>query len=181
MSHAKLTARLEQDFAPILGDAGLDLEDILIQSAGKRQVVRVLVDKDDRVSLDDVAAATKQLSTELDRSNAMGERSYVLEVSSPGVERPLTAERHWRRNIGRLVRIVYMAEQEPVVGRIVAAQGDEVTIDVVESDSRLTIARTAIRKAVVQVEMNAPKGEDQAAEGEDHAFEGENKSDKGRK
>ncbi|MCH9817017.1 MAG: ribosome maturation factor RimP [Actinomycetia bacterium] len=158
MSLAKLTARLKRDFQPILANEGLDLEDVLIQAAGKRQVVRILVDKDDGITLDDVAAATKRLSSELDRSNAMGERSYVLEVSSPGVGRPLTEERHWRRNTGRLVRIVFQEESEPLVGRIVAVAGADVVIEAADAGGEMTVARSGMRKAVVQVEMNNSEG-----------------------
>ncbi len=82
----------------------MDLEGIRVTAAGRRQVLRVVVDADGGVSLDDIALASRELSVKLDNSAEMGEQPYTLEVSSPGVDRPLTQPRHWRRAIGRLGR-----------------------------------------------------------------------------
>ena len=84
---------------------GLDLEAVELTPAGKRRVLRVAVDKDGGVTLDDVAEATKEVSRLLDDSDVMGEQPYTLEVTSPGIDRPLTLPRHWRRNEGRLVKV----------------------------------------------------------------------------
>jgi ribosome maturation factor RimP len=81
----------------------MDLEGIRVTAAGRRRVVRVVIDADGGVSLDDIALASRELSVKLDSSAEMGEQAYTLEVSSPGVDRPLTQPRHWRRAIGRLV------------------------------------------------------------------------------
>jgi ribosome maturation factor RimP len=90
--------------------AGLVVEDVSVQAAGRRRVVRVVVDLPDDavggVPMDTVAAVSQQLSQLLDDSDAMGGAPYVLEVSSPGVDRPLTHRRHWLRARGRLVRVV---------------------------------------------------------------------------
>lgn len=99
-----------------VADLGLIVEDLAVARAGRRQVVRLAVDRDldalaladDRtpvppLSLDEVADATRVVSDALDRLDALGEAPYVLEVSSPGVDRPLTQPRHLRRNVGRLV------------------------------------------------------------------------------
>jgi ribosome maturation factor RimP len=157
MSLAKMTTRLSDDFTPILHDIGLDLEELTLQRAGKRQIVRILVDKDGGVTLDEVAAVTKLLSAELDRSNAMGENPYVLEVSSPGVERALTEVRHWRRNLGRLVRIVYVAANDPFVGRIEQVLPTAVVLSTDELGDVMEIEYSAMGKAVIQVELNSPK------------------------
>ena len=69
-----------------------------ITPAGKRRILRIAVDKDGGVTLDDVAEATREISRVLDASDAMGEQPYTLEVTSRGVDRPLTLPRHWRRN-----------------------------------------------------------------------------------
>ena len=84
---------------------GLDLEAVELTPAGRRRVLRVAVDKDGGVTLDDVAEATKEVSRLLDASDVMGEQPYTLEVTSPGIDRPLTLPRHWRRNAGRLVKV----------------------------------------------------------------------------
>jgi ribosome maturation factor RimP len=84
---------------------GMDLEDVRITSAGRRRLLRVVVDSDGGVSLDDIALLSRELSATLDRASAMGEAPYTLEVSSPGVDRPLTEPKHWRRAVGRLVTV----------------------------------------------------------------------------
>ena len=61
-------------------------------------MLRVAVDKDGGVTLDDVADATREVNRVLDGSDVMGEQPYTLEVTSRGVDRPLTLPRHWRRN-----------------------------------------------------------------------------------
>ena len=88
---------------PVIHAMDLDLEGIRITAAGRRRVLRLVVDGDGGVSLDDIALASRELSAVLDDSEVMGEVPYILEVSSPGVDRPLTERRHWRRAIGRLV------------------------------------------------------------------------------
>jgi ribosome maturation factor RimP len=88
---------------PAVAALGLDLENVRITSAGRRRLLRVVVDADGGVSLDDIAQVSREVSATLDRAAAMGEAAYTLEVSSPGVDRPLTEPKHWRRATGRLV------------------------------------------------------------------------------
>jgi ribosome maturation factor RimP len=88
---------------PAVAAMGMDLEDVRITSAGRRRLLRIVVDADGGVSLDDIALVSRELSATLDRAAAMGEASYTLEVSSPGVDRPLTEPKHWRRAVGRMV------------------------------------------------------------------------------
>ena len=91
--------------APLLA-LGLDLEAIEVTPAGKRRLLRVAVDKDGGVSLDEIAAATKQVSQLLDETDVMGDKPYLLEVSSPGIDRPLTLPRHLDVN-GKTRSIAY--------------------------------------------------------------------------
>jgi ribosome maturation factor RimP len=88
---------------PAVAAMGMDLEDVRITSAGRRRLLRIVVDADGGVSLDDIALVSRELSATLDRAAAMGEAAYTLEVSSPGVDRPLTQPKHWRRAVGRMV------------------------------------------------------------------------------
>jgi ribosome maturation factor RimP len=88
---------------PAVAAMGMDLEDVRITSAGRRRLLRIVVDADGGVSLDDIALVSRELSATLDRAAPMGETPYTLEVSSPGVDRPLTEPKHWRRAVGRLV------------------------------------------------------------------------------
>jgi ribosome maturation factor RimP len=122
--------------APVAASMGMDLEGVRITAAGRRRLLRVVVDADGGVSLDDIALVSRELSTALDDSSVMGEQPYTLEVSSPGVDRPLTERRHWRRAIGRLVAAPLTAEpgaDDPapatVEGRIMGASADGITIE----------------------------------------------------
>ena len=99
------TAELEALLAPVMRAVGLDLESVRIGTAGRRRLLRVIVDADGGVSLDDIALVSREVSARLDGTGAMGDAPYTLEVSSPGVDRPLTEPRHWRRAAGRLVRV----------------------------------------------------------------------------
>jgi ribosome maturation factor RimP len=101
-----VATRLAGVIGPVVDAAGYDLEELVVTPAGRRSVVRVVVDRDEGVTLDDVAEVSRAVSTALDEDDAeFGGASYVLEVTSPGVDRPLTEPRHWRRNTGRLVAV----------------------------------------------------------------------------
>lgn len=112
---------------PVVAAAGMDLESVRMTVAGKRRLLRVIVDSDHGVSLDDAADVSREISALLDVGNVLGETPYTLEVSSPGVDRPLTEPRHWRRARGRLVR-VKVAGEGSVEGRVLAADADGVTL-----------------------------------------------------
>jgi ribosome maturation factor RimP len=99
------TARLSGWIAPVVAGGGYDLEELVVTPAGRRSVVRVVVDRDQGVTLDDIAEVSRAVSEVLDANDDGMGRPYVLEVTSPGVDRPLTEHRHWRRNVGRLVTV----------------------------------------------------------------------------
>jgi ribosome maturation factor RimP len=106
--------RLADRLEPAVTGLGMDLDGIRVTSAGRRRLLRVTVDADGGVSLDDIEKVSRALSAVLDESAVMGEMPYTLEVSSPGVDRPLTEPRHWRRAAGRLVTVaVTRPEPEP--------------------------------------------------------------------
>lgn len=143
--------RLAEQLAPALSALGLDLEGVDLTAAGKRSVLRIAVDKDGGVDMDDVAEATREVSRVLDEGDLMGERAYTLEVSSPGVDRPLTLPRHWRRNAGRLVA-VSPTEGDRYTGRITTS--DETGVDLEVDGAVRRVAYDAIATATVQVEFN---------------------------
>jgi ribosome maturation factor RimP len=132
----RITGLLESAVAAM----GMDLEDVRITSAGRRRLLRIVVDADGGVSLDDIALVSRELSGALDRAAAMGEASYTLEVSSPGVDRPLTEPKHWRRAIGRVVTVPLRSQPRPgsdvpddsgaVTGRVTGTDSHGVRIDV---------------------------------------------------
>jgi ribosome maturation factor RimP len=153
--------------------SGLDLEAVEISSAGRRRVVRVLVDKDGGVGLDDLADATRVVGDALDASDALGDTPYTLEVTSPGVDRPLTLPRHWRRNAGRLVDVVDHEGQRRT-GRIVQADDEAVTLDV--SGEAQHLAYAEVVTARIEIEFGKPAGPDGGRAGHDARIKARNKA-----
>jgi ribosome maturation factor RimP len=124
---------------PVVAAAGMDLESVRMTVAGKRRLLRIVVDSDHGVSLDDAADVSRELSVVLDASNVLGDIPYTLEVSSPGVDRPLTEPRHWRRARGRLVRVKVTGEGS-VEGRVLAADAGGVTLALSGGERRFPYA-----------------------------------------
>lgn len=139
-----------------LAAAGYDVEDVAVRAAGKRQLVQVAVDRDGGITLDDVADATKVISSVLDDADPI-KSAYVLEVTSPGVDRPLTLPRHWRRNLGRLVD-VRLADGTEVTGRVKSADDDGA--DLLAGDTERRVAYADVARAKVQVEFSRSEGDD---------------------
>jgi ribosome maturation factor RimP len=141
---------------PVVTAAGMDLEAVRVTAAGRRRLLRVVVDSDHGVSLDDAAAISRQLSAALDAVAVMGDFPYTLEVSSPGVDRPLTDPRHWRRAAGRLVQVT-VTDSGVVTGRIVSADPDGVTLEV--DGARRRFGYGALGAGAIQVEFGHPPTE----------------------
>ncbi len=150
MSRSQTRDRLQGVLAEPVAALGLDLEGVEVTFAGKRSVVRVAIDKDGGVDMDAVAEATRAISAALDASDAMGSGSYTLEVGSPGVDRPLTLPRHWRRNARRLVKVT-LTDGSEVLGRIGESDDLAVSLDVDGATQSLSYADVA--KARVQIEF----------------------------
>jgi ribosome maturation factor RimP len=151
-----------------LGSLGLLVEDVAVTPAGRRRLVRIWIDRalDDLgpdtdsptepLSLDEVADATRAVSQALDDADAMGEQPYTLEVTSPGLDRPLTRPHHFRRNVGRLVAVT-PSEGAVVTGRIVRAGAQAVVLEVPARGSASTTVElpyAGVSRAVVQVEFS---------------------------
>ncbi len=130
---------------------GLDVEAVELTQAGRRRLLRVAVDKDGGVSMDDIADATREVSAVLDGSDVMGAQPYTLEVTSPGTDRPLTLPRHWRRNRDRLVA-VSRADGSSLTGRVLDSDEDAATLDVEGTPVRVELATA--KRARVQIEFN---------------------------
>ena len=160
MAEKAVSPNLRPILEPVVTSMGLDLEDVQLRPAGRRTLVRVLVDQDGGVDLDTVAEASQAIGDVLDESNAMGESPYVLEVSSPGVDRPLTEARHWRRNATRNVKIE-LKDGNTIVGRIVGISEDDainennlITIKMADkAETETTINMNDVARAIVQVEF----------------------------
>jgi ribosome maturation factor RimP len=134
-----------------LAAVGLDVEAVELTAAGKRRMLRVAVDQDGGVTLDDIADATREVSRVLDESDVMGEQPYTLEVTSPGTDRPLVLPRHWRRNRGRLVK-VDLAGGTSLTGRI--TDNDEVHARVDVDGTVHDVPLEDVSRAKVQIEFN---------------------------
>src|SRR5438067_13448055 len=148
-------ARLREVVEPAVQTAGFDLEDLSVTPVGKRRLVRVVVDSDNGVSLDNVAEVSRIMSEVLDTADVMGDGPYVLEVTSPGVERPLTDPRHWRRATGRLVR-AGLRGGGSVVGRVLQADDSGVTLATDNGERELPYAE--LGNGTVQVEFAHAEG-----------------------
>lgn len=150
----QLSALVRATLIDALASSDVELEEVVVRTAGRRRLVRVSVDTETGIGLDEVAAVTRVVSEALDRSDVMGDAPYTLEVGSPGVSRPLTLPRHWRRNIGRLVRVVRTDGSPPLEGRIRAVGDGEPAEITIETDTGpVRITQTDIDRAVVQVEL----------------------------
>jgi ribosome maturation factor RimP len=157
-SRTTTAERLEAELVDPLAAQGLDVESVEVTPAGKRRLLRVAVDKDGGVTLDEVAAATREVGRVLDESDVMGEQPYTLEVTSRGVDRPLTLPRHWRRNADRLVKIT-LDDGSTLKGRILDSSDDSVTLDVSGKQRELGFER--VKKALVEVEFNRKQKDDE--------------------
>jgi ribosome maturation factor RimP len=151
-SGAAQRERLATAIGPAVAATGCDLETVSVSPAGRRTVVRVVVDADTGVSLDEVAAVSRAVTDVLDARDTelFGNTPYVLEVTSPGVDRPLTEPRHWRRAIGRLVEVPVAGT--PTRARVVAADADGVEL-ADESGDRTRHGWAELGRGKVQVEF----------------------------
>jgi len=148
--------RVRSALEPVVAAAGFDLEDVAVSAAGRRSVIRVIVDRDGGVDMDAVAAVSRVVSDTLDDTNVTGDSPYTLEVTSPGVDRPLTEPRHWRRNLGRLV------VAGDLRGRIAAVDEDAVTL-LVDGTERV-VPFSELPAGQVQIEFDRA-GADRAGGG----------------
>lgn len=161
--------RLRELLEPLVSSQGLDLEEIAVDSVGRKRVLRVVVDSDTGADLDRIADVSRALSAKLDETDAMGEGEYTLEVGTPGAERLLKEHRHYVRAVGRLVKF-QLAEDEELVARILTVDDDGLDVEVPGVKGRKPTARRLafgdIDKARVQVEFSRKDMKDMKEEEE---------------
>ncbi|OKI97253.1 ribosome maturation factor RimP [Kitasatospora sp. CB01950] len=152
------TDRLRTLLEPLAAEAGLDLEEVKVTQAGSRRQVQIDVDADGGVDLDAIAEFSRLVGQALDESDLMGDAAYLLEVGSPGAERPLNEPRHWRRATGRLAAIKLVDGAE-LTARVLESDEDGALVEVQPvkgrgrpKERRLEFAEIA--RARVQVEFN---------------------------
>ena len=131
---------------PAIQALGFYVEDISITSAGRRSMLTVIVDGDTNLSLDQVTVATKAISEIVENLPTLGNNPFTLEVTSPGLDRPLTKPRHWRKNKDRLIKIV-LNDGKEITGRIKESTDDEVIVD------EQKVAFVDIKRATLEIEF----------------------------
>ncbi|SCD42237.1 ribosome maturation factor RimP [Streptomyces sp. PpalLS-921] len=149
--------RLRGLLEPLVSAKELDLEEIEVSRAGRRRVLRVVVDSEDGVELDTCAELSRVIADTLDATDAMGEGEYVLEVSSPGADRPLTEHRHYVRATGRLAKLT-LADGGELVARVLGVDDEGLDLEVPGVKGRKPTARRIafdeIAGARVEIEFN---------------------------
>ncbi|MFF7844282.1 ribosome maturation factor RimP [Streptomyces ossamyceticus] len=161
--------RLRELLEPLVRSQGLDLEEIAVDTVGRKRVLRVTVDSDEGADLDTVADVSRALSAKLDETDAMGQAEYTLEVGTPGAERALTEHRHYRRAVDRLVKF-QLREGGELIARILTVDDDGLDLEVPGVKGRKATTRRLafdeIDKARVQVEFNRKDKKDMKEEEE---------------
>jgi ribosome maturation factor RimP len=131
---------------PAIESLGFYVEDIAITSAGRRSMLTVIVDGDTHLSLDQVTVATKAISEIVENLPTLGNNPFTLEVTSPGLDRPLTKPRHWQKNKDRLIKII-LNDGRQITGRIKDSTQSAVTVD------EQVINFADIKRATLEIEF----------------------------
>ncbi|RCW39763.1 ribosome maturation factor RimP [Halopolyspora algeriensis] len=155
----EVVARLEPTVADTVATLGFDLEELDVQQAGRRRLVKVVIDADDGVGLDDITDVSHAVSDVLDTHEHVLAGSYTLEVTSPGVDRPLTKVRHWRRARNRLAKL-RLTDGSELTARV--GDAEDGTVVVLAGGRIRQLAYRDIEHAVVEVEFQQPPAKELA-------------------
>jgi ribosome maturation factor RimP len=150
-----LKDQISELVTPAVSDLGFYLEDVHVATPGSHRIVTCIVDGDASLNLDQVTSVSRVISELLDEAPFMGETPFTLEVTSPGVDRPLTQPRHFAKNVDRLLKIIKLDGSE-ITGRILSNSDHDVTLTVTFKKETLeqTISLADIKRAVVEIEFN---------------------------
>jgi len=150
-----LKDQISELVTPAVSDLGFYLEDVHVATPGSHRIVTCIVDGDASLNLDQVTSVSRVISELLDEAPFMGETPFTLEVTSPGVDRPLTQPRHFAKNVDRLLKVIKLDGSE-VTGRILSNTDEDVTLTVMVKKETLeqTISLADIKRAVVEIEFN---------------------------
>ena len=150
-----LKDQISELVTPAVSDLGFYLEDVHVATPGSHRIVTCIVDGDASLNLDQVTSVSRVISELLDEAPFMGETPFTLEVTSPGVDRPLTQPRHFAKNADRLLKIIKLDGSE-VTGRILSNTDHDVTLSVAvkKETTEQTISLSEIKRAVVEIEFN---------------------------
>ena len=155
-----ITDQIAQLVTPAVEAQGFFLEEVLLVSPGKHRIVTCIVDGQSSLNMDQVTAVSRAISELLDEAAFMGEAPFTLEVTSPGVDRPLTKPRHFAKNVDRLLKVV-RNDGEVVTGRISGNTETELTLSVTEKKEvkEVVMALSEIKRATVEIEFNRKESE----------------------
>ena len=155
-----LKDQISEYITPALQKAGYFLEDVNLVSPGQHRIVTVIVDGESALNLDQVTVASKLVSELLDEATFMGETPFTLEVTSPGIDRPLTIPRHFAKNVDRLLKVT-KTDGVVVTGRILANTDNDLTLSVTEKKDvkEVVISLGDIKRAQVEIEFNRKEGD----------------------
>ena len=150
-----LKDQISELVTPAVSDQGFYLEDVHVATPGSHRIVTCIVDGDASLNLDQVTTVSRVISELLDEAVFMGETPFTLEVTSPGVDRPLTEPRHFAKNVDRLLKIIKLDGSE-VTGRILSNTDLDVTLTVTVKKETIeqTVSLSDIKRAVVEIEFN---------------------------
>lgn len=150
-----LKDQISELVTPAVSDLGFYLEDVHVATPGSHRIVTCIVDGDASLNLDQVTSVSRVISELLDEAPFMGETPFTLEVTSPGVDRPLTQPRHFAKNVSRLLKIIKLDGSE-VTGRILSNTDEDVTLTVTVKKETIeeVITLADIKRAVVEIEFN---------------------------
>ena len=150
-----LSEKITELVQPTVESAGFFLEDVHVLSPGNHRIITCIVDGQTPLNLDQVTSVSRNISELLDTADFMGETAFTLEVTSPGVDRPLTLPRHWQKNLKRLVKVVNL-DGSVVSGRISAVEESHVILieDIKGKSKEHTVAFADVKRATVEIEFN---------------------------
>ena len=150
-----LKDQIAELISPALQQAGYFLEEVNLVTPGNHRIVTVIVDGESALNLDQVTVASKLVSELMDEATFMGETPFTLEVTSPGIDRPLTLPRHFAKNVTRLLKVT-KTDGNVVTGRITSNSETDVTLTFVEKkeSKEVVITLADIKRAVVEIEFN---------------------------
>jgi ribosome maturation factor RimP len=150
-----LSEQISELVQPVVESAGFFLEDVHVLSPGNHRIITCIVDGQTPLNLDQVTSVSRDISELLDSADFMGETAFTLEVTSPGVDRPLTLPRHWHKNLKRLVKVVNQ-DGSVVNGRISAVEDSHVILieDIKGKSKEHTVEFADVKRATVEIEFN---------------------------
>jgi ribosome maturation factor RimP len=157
-----LTQAITDLISPAVSEAGFFLEEVQIASPGSHRIITCVVDGQTPLNLDQVTVASRLISELLDIAEFMGETAFTLEVTSPGVDRPLIYPRHWRKNLTRLIKVTLL-DGSTTIGRLTEFNESNATL-VENIKGRIkehSIAFADIKRAVVEIEFNRKESSDE--------------------